>query len=76
VHQRQPVAVGQAQIDKADIGGGAGQRGLEIGGAAIGGGAKTGLGQGVGQKRADLRLVVKDGDKGLRHAATSCAKRA
>ncbi len=34
MHQRQPVAVGQAQIDEADIGRGAFQRGLELGRAA------------------------------------------
>lgn len=57
MHQRQPVAVGQAKIDKADIGRGARKRGLKLRGARKCGGAKSCFGQGFGQECANLRLA-------------------
>ena len=65
MHQRQPVGVGQRQIDEADVGRALGQRGLEGAGAAKAERVESGLFQHVRQEAADFRFVVEDGDQRL-----------
>ena len=63
VDQRQPVAVGQRQVHKADIRGDMFQRRFECAGAGKALGAETGLFQNLCQHLADLGLVIEDGDE-------------
>ena len=61
MHERQPVFVRQAEIDKADIRHRGLEHGLEFRGAAKAHGAKARILERIGEHRADFRFVIENG---------------